>query len=108
MKVSQRFIFIVAAFLLIAGSAFGQGTTGSLNGRVRVDEGSELKRPAAKPGTQLVMATGKAAWSTARPIKAGLNGFWPRPPKSALPRSTPMAPPTATIQSGSPGGSVRP
>jgi outer membrane receptor protein involved in Fe transport len=41
MKVSQRFVFFVAAFLLIAGSAFGQGTTGALNGTVS-HEGAPL------------------------------------------------------------------
>jgi outer membrane receptor protein involved in Fe transport len=41
MKVSQRFTFIVVAFLLIAGSAFGQGTTGALNGTVS-HEGAPL------------------------------------------------------------------
>jgi outer membrane receptor protein involved in Fe transport len=41
MKVSQRFVLFVAAFLLVAGSAFGQGTTGALNGTV-THEGAPL------------------------------------------------------------------
>ncbi|MFA6955152.1 MAG: TonB-dependent receptor [Thermoanaerobaculia bacterium] len=41
MKVTQRFVFIVAVLLLVAGSAFGQGTTGSLNGTV-THEGAPL------------------------------------------------------------------
>ncbi len=34
MKMLQRFIFAAAVILLVAGSALGQGTTGSLNGTV--------------------------------------------------------------------------
>ncbi|MGK2859207.1 MAG: TonB-dependent receptor [Thermoanaerobaculia bacterium] len=41
MKVTQRFVFLVAVLLLVAGSAFGQGTTGSLNGSV-THEGAPL------------------------------------------------------------------
>ncbi|MCM2317597.1 MAG: carboxypeptidase-like regulatory domain-containing protein, partial [Thermoanaerobaculia bacterium] len=41
MKVTQRFVFLVAVLLLVAGSAFGQGTTGSLNGTV-THEGAPL------------------------------------------------------------------
>ena len=41
MKVTQRFVFMVAVLLLVAGSAFGQGTTGSLNGTV-THEGAPL------------------------------------------------------------------
>jgi len=41
MKVTQRFVFLVAVLLMVAGSAFGQGTTGSLNGTVS-HEGAPL------------------------------------------------------------------
>ena len=37
---------------------------GSVNGRVSVDDGSEAKRSAVKPGIQVVIATGNAACRT--------------------------------------------
>ncbi len=54
------------------------------------------------------MASGKAACSIARPRSAGLKTFWPSPPKTTLPRPIATTPPTKAIQSGTPGGSVRP
>ena len=41
MKVTQRFVFLVAVLLLVAGSAFGQGTTAAMNGTV-THEGAPL------------------------------------------------------------------
>ncbi len=81
---------------------------GCMKGRVRVVGMNSVKRPAMKAGVQVVMATGKAACTKARPTSAGLKGFMPRPPKSSLPSPVAATPPTATIQSGSPGGSVNP
>ena len=80
----------------------------AMNGNVRVDEGSDVKRPSANTGTQLVIATGKAAWRNVLPINAGFNGLSPSPPNNALPRPTATNPPTTTIHNGSPGGSVNP
>ncbi len=65
MKVSQRFVFIVAAFLLIAGSAFGQGTTGALNGTVS-HEGAPL------PGVTITI--GSPALQGTRVAVSNVNG----------------------------------
>ncbi len=54
------------------------------------------------------MATGKAACRKARPTRAGLKTFCPRPPQTIFPNPMPKAPPSAAIQSGIPAGSVRP
>ena len=42
-----------------------------MNGGVSVDGISSVNRPGAKAGVQVVMATGKAAWTKARPTRAG-------------------------------------
>ena len=82
--------------------------TGCMKGAVRVDGISSMKRPGAKAGVQVVMATGKAAWTKARPTRAGFITLNPRPPNRALPSPMPVIAATAAIQSGKPGGRVRP
>ena len=52
------------------------------------------------------MAVGKAAWTKARPTRAGLKTLKPMPPNRALPRAMATKPATAPIQSGKPGGRV--
>ena len=44
---------------------------GCMKGGVRVEGMISVKRPGAKAGVQVVMATGKAACTKARPTRAG-------------------------------------
>ena len=45
--------------------------TGCMKGAVKVDGKNSVNRPGAKAGVQVVIATGKAACTKARPIRAG-------------------------------------
>ena len=53
-----------------------------------------------------MIATGKAAWTKARPTRAGLNTLKPRPPNIALPMAIPATAATSAIHNGKPGGRV--
>jgi len=53
---------------------------------------------------QLVIAAGKLMSRKARPINAGFKGFAPNPPKNSFATTMAKAAPSATIQSGVPGG----
>ena len=79
-----------------------------MKGAVRVEGISSANRPGAKAGVQVVMATGKAAWTKARPTSAGFITLNPRPPNRALPSPIPVIAATAAIHRGKPGGRVRP
>jgi len=46
-------------------------SAGDMNGSARVEGMNSMNRPGAKAGVQVVMATGKAACTKARPTRAG-------------------------------------
>lgn len=81
---------------------------GFVNGKVNVAAEKVVKRSGKKAGYQVVMATGNAACSTARPTKAGLNTLHPKPPKANLPSAIEITPPKNAIHNGKFGGSVSP
>ena len=56
---------------------------------------------------QVVMAAGKLMRRKARPMRAGLKGFWPRPPKNSLATTMAMKAPRTAIQMGVEGGRTR-
>ena len=76
---------------------------------------SVISRPLIGPGaasmpigsgaTHEVICTGKEMSSATRATIAGLNRFWPRPPKTCLARTVAKRPPSAPIHHGAQGGS---
>src|SRR5512143_3041765 len=79
---------------------------GIIKGAASVLGMTSLKRCGANAGTQVVMATGNAACTNARPTSAGLNTLLPKPPNSALPMAMATKPATTPIHKGNDGGSV--
>ncbi len=80
---------------------------GVVKGAVKLVGMKLVKRCGANAGVQVVIAVGKAAWTKARPTRAGFMTLWPRPPNRALPSATATNAATAVIQSGKAGGRVR-
>ncbi len=79
-----------------------------MNGAARVEGRKLLNRSGSPAWVQVEAACGKAAAANVRASSAGLNGLYPRPPKSTLPSAIATNAETAAIQSGNAGGRVSP